>query len=143
MSATKSPRGRAPVAPKTKNGAPSKKSRPVKAERHVCSEPDCAKVCPTATGLASHRRQVHRVAAPVALIESASQAAERVLASVKITARLAVLAATIRELALALEQCEPPDKAKTSKELTARVAELLADPSHAPDRTDWTEGGKE
>lgn len=110
--------------------------RPV--EGHVCPEAACGKVCATPAGLASHRRAAHPPAA-VVVKESPTVAVERLLASIEITPKLAVLAATIRELAQALELCEPGDKAKTSKELTARVAELLADPSHRPDEPDWTE----
>jgi hypothetical protein len=105
----------------------------------VCSEPGCGKVLPTASGLVSHRRQAHKPAPVPQPPESPTAAAERVLASISIPPRLAVLAATIRQLAQALEECEPTDKAKTSKELTARVSELLGDPVHQPDEADWTE----
>jgi hypothetical protein len=68
---------------------------------------------------------------------------ERVLADLDITPRRAVLAATVRELAKALEDCEPTDKAKTSKELTARMADLLADAAPTGDGPDWTEDDEE
>jgi hypothetical protein len=73
------------------------------------------------------------------LPESPSVAVERVLADIDITPRRAVLAATVRELAKALEDCDPTDKAKTSKELTARMVDLLADTDTSGDQPDWTE----
>ncbi len=123
----------------TKKKSPSAKSAKQADQGHVCSEPGCAKVCKTAPGLSSHRRQAHRPPPVPQLPESPTAAAERVLASITILPRLAVLAATVRQLAKALEDCEPTDKAKISKELTARVSELLGDPVHQPDDPDWTE----
>jgi hypothetical protein len=102
---------------------------------HVCSEPGCGKVCRTPAGLKSHARQAH----PPAFVESPSAAAERAIRSVTITPRLAVLAATVRELAKALEDCLPTDKAKTSRELTARVNELLHFSPTGDGTPDWTE----
>lgn len=72
-------------------------------------------------------------------IETPSQAAERTLSAVEITPRRAVLAATIRQLAAALESCETTDKAKTSRELMARVNEFLNDaPPEGEGPCDWT-----
>lgn len=112
-------------------------------ERHVCSEDRCGKVCRSASGLASHRRSAHPTPAVPVVPDTPSAAVERVLADIDITPRRAVLAATVRELAKALEECEPTDKAKTSKELTARMADLLAETSTAGDGPDWTEGDDE
>lgn len=107
-------------------------------QAHVCSVAGCGKVCRSAAGLKAHLRAAHPAPAAPTVIESPSAAVERVLAAVEITPARAVLAATVRELAKALEDCEPTDKAKTSKELTARMADLLADQT-APTGHDWTE----
>lgn len=105
----------------------------------MCQEPGCGKVCKSAGGLKSHRRQAH----PAAEVETPTQAVERALRSLTITPKLAVLAATVRELAKALEACEPTDKAKTAKELTARMNDLLGDGPTNPDGPDWTQGADE
>ena len=139
MSGTHRRPGGRTARPTTKKKTTRSKSAPSPDDGHVCSESGCTKVCKTAAGLASHRRQAHKPA-PVALPpELPTVAAERLLASIKIPARLALLVATIRQLAKALEECETTDKAKISKELTARVSELLGDPVHTPDEPDWTE----
>lgn len=65
-------------------------------------------------------------------------AVERVLATLDVKPRQAVLVATIRELAKTLEVCEPTDKTKTAKELTALMHELL-DQQPSDDGPDWTE----
>lgn len=138
MSANVPPRKRS-KGPATKKSASKRSKGSVTAVGdHVCLEAGCGKSCRSASGLAAHRRAAHPDP-PAALIETPSAAAERVLAELDITPRRAVLAATVRELAKALEDCEPTDKAKTSKELIARVNELLGDPSAQPDESDWTE----
>lgn len=136
MSADQSP-SRRRSGSKTKNSASAgKKSRDAANETRVCQEPGCGKVCKTAGGLAAHRRAAHPT--PPA-IESPTQAVERALLSIDITPRRAVLAATVRKLARALEDCEPTDAAKTSKELAARMAELLSDARPTEGDDDWTE----
>lgn len=102
----------------------------------MCREQGCDRSFPTARGLASHRRQAHPATeAPPA--ESPSLAVERVLATLELKPRQAVLVATIRELAKTLEVCDPTDKTKTAKELTALMHELLdGEPDDGPD---WTE----
>jgi hypothetical protein len=142
MSATQRPARKKSAAATTKRKPQGKKSAATADPGHVCNEPGCGKVCKSKPGLVSHQRQAHPKTDP-APMETPSQAAERALSSVEITPRFAVLAATIRELATALEQCEPTDKAKTSRELTARVNELLGDPSQRADMPDWTEDGDE
>jgi hypothetical protein len=135
VSTTERRRAGRSAGPTTKNVAAKRKSAPSKNQGHVCSEPGCGKVCRTPAGLRSHQRQAHP--APPAK-ETPTAAVERALRSITVTPKLAVLAATVRELAVALEQCEPTDKAKTSKELTARMNDLLGD-GPADDGPDWTE----
>ena len=143
MSANVSPSKR-PKRAATKKSASKGPKSPVPApQAHVCSAPGCGKRYGTARGLAAHVRVAHPAPPVSAPIESPSVAVERVLADLDITPRRAVLAATVRELAKALEDCEPTDKAKTSKELTARMADLLADAVPAGDGPDWTEDDEE
>jgi len=107
----------------------------------ACPAPGCGRTYKTQRGLDRHVTEKHP--APDAP-ETPTAAVERALAAITITPKLAVLAATVRELALALEVCEPTDKAKTSKELTARMADLLGVSSTQLDGTvDWTEGADE
>jgi hypothetical protein len=143
MSANVPPAKRSKAASTKKTASKRSKSAAVPAEDLVCSEPGCAKVCRSASGLASHRRFAHPSSAAPSIPETPSAAVERVLFDLDITPRRAVLAATVRELARALELCEPTDKAKTSKELTARMADLLADTATAGDGSDWTEDDDE
>lgn len=106
----------------------------------TCPETGCGRTYKTQRGLDRHVDDKHALVPP----ETPTAAVERALASIEITPKLAVLAATVRELALALEMCEPTDKAKTSKELTARMADLLGVSSTQLDGTaDWTEGADE
>lgn len=107
----------------------------------TCSAPGCGRPYETQRGLDRHVADKHAEPAPV--IESPTAAVERALASITITPKLAVLAATVRELAVALERCEPTDKAKTSKELSARMADLMGAGPTTPDSDDWTEGAEE
>jgi len=72
-------------------------------------------------------------------MESPGEAVERALLAIDVTPRLAVLAATVRELARALSECEPADKAKTSRELNVRMNELLAEGRSDVDDDDWTQ----
>lgn len=127
----------------TKRPSKGPKSSVPPVQHHVCSEPGCGKICRSAQGLNAHRRAAHPPPATPAPVETPTVAVARVLAELDITPRRAVLAATVRELALALELCEPTDKAKTSKELTARMADLLADTMTANDGPDWTEDDDE
>lgn len=123
---------------KTKKSASARpKSEQSKPQAHVCRAAGCGKVCRSATGLKSHQRQVH--SAPL-VVETPTQAVERALRSVTVTPQLAVLAATCRELAKALEACDATDKAKTAKELKATIAELLGPGTSTPQGPDWTEG---
>lgn len=106
----------------------------------TCPEPGCGRIYKTQRGLARHVDDKHALVPP----ETPTEAVERTLAAIEITPKLAVLAATVRELARALEACEPTDKAKTSKELTARMADLLGVSSTQLDGPpDWTEGADE
>jgi predicted nucleic acid-binding protein len=70
--------------------------------------------------------------------ETAQQAVERALADIEITPQRAVLAATVRRLAVALDLAEPTDVAKVSRELAARMAELMAEARPHVDDDDWT-----
>ncbi|HEY3484356.1 MAG TPA: hypothetical protein VGK49_03180, partial [Ilumatobacteraceae bacterium] len=72
--------------------------------------------------------------------ETTVAAVERALKGVEITSKRAVLAATVRRLAAALDAAEPTDVAKVSKELTARMAEVLAEVKPDGGDRDWTEG---
>ena len=105
----------------------------------TCTEPGCGRPYKTQRGLDRHVEDKH---APVPA-ETPTVAVERALRSITITPKLAVLAATVRELAKALEACDPTDKAKTAKELTARMADLLGAGPSTPDGDDWTEGEQE
>lgn len=127
-------RNRAAATKKTTRGA---KSKQPKAQPHVCRAPGCGKVCRSAGGLKSHERQAHPPAA--AHEESPIEAVERLLSTMEITPRLAVPAAQARELAKALQECDLTDKAKTSKELTALLRDLLADVAVEPEGGNWTE----
>ena len=138
------PSSKRPKRAATKKTASKRSKSSVPSEQpHVCSEAGCSKGYPTARGLAAHVRVAHPAPPEPPPIESPSVAVERVLADLDITPRRAVLAATVRELAKALEDCEPTDKAKTSKELTARMADLLADAEPAGGGPDWTEDDDE
>lgn len=122
MSKQETTRGRRKAAATTKKTKRAAKSKPAAEQDHVCTEPGCEKVCKSAGGLASHRRQAHPAGAgavsPVAAVEAA------IAGLGPLTASQGVLAATVRTLAKALQDCDPTDKAKTSKELRAVWAEL-------------------
>jgi hypothetical protein len=143
MRTDESPQRRPKAAATKKSASKTSKASVTENQAHVCSAAGCGKVCRSAAGLSAHTRSAHPTPPPSAVIESPAAAVERVLADLDITPRRAVLAATVRELAKALEDCEPTDKAKTSKELTARMADLLADSSTPGDGPDWTEGDEE
>lgn len=140
MSDKQGARGRRSARASTKTPSGKAKRAEAKAQAHVCREPGCGRSFATARGLTSHERQAHP---PAPVIESPTAAVERALRSITITPKLAVLAATVRELARALELCEPTDKAKTAKELTARMADLLGEGPPDPGKPDWTEGAEE
>lgn len=140
MSAPKKPKAASKAARSSKTAKRPPKKRQPATQGHACTEPGCTKVCKSAGGLAAHRRAAHRVESTP---ETPTAAVERALRSISITPKRAVLAATVRELAKALEQCEPTDKAKTAKELTARMNDLLGDGPADPDKPDWTEGAEE
>ncbi len=122
MSKQESPRGRRSGAAATKKAKRAAKSRRAAEQDHVCTEPGCGKVCKSAGGLASHRRQAHPVAEDPASPIAAVEAAIAGLGGLSVSQ--GVLAATARTLAKALEECDPTDKAKTSKELRSVWAEL-------------------
>lgn len=137
MSDARSDRARRTKAGTSKKTRSTAKSAEANGQDHVCPETGCGKVCRSAAGLKSHQRQAH--AAPPAEVESPTAAAERLLSAIEITPRVAVLAAQVRQLAKALEECELTDKAKTSKELTALLRDLLADAGGSGGEADWTE----
>lgn len=135
MSGTRKPRGRSAGERDSNRVVAGRKSADAPAQGHVCLEPGCGKVCRSASGLVSHRRAAH-VQLPV---ESPTAAVERVLGSVLVTSRHAVLAAQVRTVARALEECDASDVAKTSKELSALMKELLAAAAAKKPEPDWTE----
>lgn len=79
--------------------------------------------------------------APVAA-ETTSAAVERALRDLRIqgTAKRAVVIATVRRLAEALDGADPTDRPKISKELAARWAELMAEANPRDSDPDWTTG---
>jgi hypothetical protein len=91
----------------------------------------------TERGLAKHVEDKHPTVEPPEA-ETPSAAVERVLATMELPAKKAVLVATIRTLAKTLEECEPTDRTKTAKELTSLMHELFTD---QPDESgpSWTE----
>jgi hypothetical protein len=124
---------------RTKKTSAKPKTTEPKAQPHVCQEPGCGKVCKSKGGLTSHTRQAHPPEEPPADPEKPTEAVARALGAMTLTAAQSVIAANVRELAAALEACEPTDKAKTAKELRAQWAELVGaagDGEHGPD---WTE----
>lgn len=137
MSDSPSARARRTKAGATKKTRSTRKSGEPQSQDHVCREPGCGKVCRSAAGFKSHQRQAH--AAPTAPPESPTAAAERLLSTIEITPRLALIAAQVRQLAKALEECDLTDKAKTSKELTALLRDLLDVGGSDVDGKDWTE----
>lgn len=84
---------------------------------------------------------VDEVVAPIAatLDETPTGALERALAVVTSTPRRAVQIATVRALAKALENADPGDVPKISRELDARMAALMADAIPVGEPPDWTE----
>jgi hypothetical protein len=114
---------------------------PRKPKLLTCPASGCGRPYKTQRGLDRHVEAKH--VEPEPEVETPTAAVERALRSITITPKLAVLAATVRELAVALEACEPTDKAKTSKELTARMADLLGAGPSTPDDDDWTKGADE
>lgn len=123
MSKPETPRGRRSAKSTTKKTSAGAKSKRSGNQDHVCSE--CGKVCKSAGGLTSHRRQAHPEPEPVEL-----SAVEEVDAAITglgtMTATQRVLAADLRLLAEALQTCAPSDKAKTSKELRSVLSDLMA-----------------
>jgi hypothetical protein len=115
-------------------GSKSKRAANQQRSRLPCPDPGCDRTYASQATLDRHTAKDHPATEP----ETAPQAAERVLATLEITPKLAVLAATVRRLASALESCEETDVAKTSKELDARMNDLLG-AVRTPDEDDWTE----
>jgi hypothetical protein len=72
-------------------------------------------------------------------VESAGVAVERALGLVVSTPRRAVLIASVRRLALALDGADPADAPKISRELNARMVELMADANPVGEPPDWTQ----
>jgi hypothetical protein len=139
VSRSKNTGQRRSAAGPTKKTSAKRKSADPKAETHVCQEPGCGKVCRSKGGLTSHTRQAHPEPEPPAEPDTPTEAVARALGAMTLTAAQSVIAANVRELAAALEACEPTDKAKTAKELRAQWAELVGaagDGEHGPD---WTE----
>lgn len=112
----------------------------------TCPADECGRTYKTQRGLDGHVEREHPAAAAVpARSESPTEAVERFLTEQiavdgEIPAKVAVLAADVRVLAKALEDCDPGDKAKTSKEVTARTADLLALADVGDSDDDWTTG---
>ncbi len=125
--------GAKPASKRSQNGSQA-------GARLECPDPGCERTYANERTLARHVAQAHPPAPSLkGLNESPVEAVERVLADMEITSRRAVLAATVRTLALALMTCEPTDVAKTSKELDARMRDLLELARPADDDADWTE----
>jgi len=76
----------------------------------------------------------------VPLVETTVAAVERALTRIEDSPKRAVLVATIRCLADALDKAEPTDRPKISKELATRMAELNAEANPGDDDDDWTTG---
>jgi hypothetical protein len=140
MSRSKSTGKRPTATARTKKTSGTPKSAVPAEQTYVCREPGCGKACKSKGGLTSHTRQAHQPAAPPPEPESPTAAVARALAVMTLTAAQSVLAANVRELAVALEACEPTDKAKTAKELRAQWAELVgAAGGDRPAGADWTD----
>ena len=146
MSAKKTPTSRKKPAARSKSGAASKKSRQSAKQRAArstvldCPTEGCSKTYKTESGLTKHVADKHPPADHVAPVEESTvEAVKRALTTVSDAPKRAVLVATVRRLAEALDDAEPTDRPKISKELAARMAELMADAR--PDGTDpdWTE----
>ena len=75
------------------------------------------------------------------IAESAAEAVERRLELLEDSPVRAVLVAQIRSLAVALDESEPTDRAKLSKELAERMGQLNTEVGSGDgDDADWTEG---
>lgn len=109
------------------------------ASRLACPNEGCDRTYANETTLARHVAAAHPLTTPP--IETADEAVERTLRSIDLTDRHAVTVAAVRRLAKALEECEPTDTAKISKELAAQMASLLD--MQPPDAGDWTDGEDE
>ena len=147
----KTPRRVARSSPKTpatsKRAAPSKKSRQKRNQKPsdqtalICPVDGCGRSYKTKVGFDRHTVAKHPPAVHVApLVETTAAAVERALTRIEDSPKRAVLVATIRRLADALDEAEPTDRPKISKELATRMAELNAEANPGDDDDDWTTG---
>ena len=136
---TKNDRGRREASKGSKSSSRSRSGADTGTEtrsRLACPADGCDRTFANQRTLDRHTESAHPVAVPLPA-ETTPEAVERLLTSIKLTDRDAAAVAIVRGLAETFDLCEPSDKAKTAKELTKQLVDILDD--QAPTEADWTE----